>query len=137
MANGERDLTNVATRKTKDLGAAAPVFVVEEVARSVDYYRNALGFRIEFTHGEPMAYASVERDSVAVHLQDARDSSRQVGQSAIYVFVADVDALYSELRSRGAKIANEPRDYPYGMRDFDVYDLDGNALCFGTEMKRR
>ena len=27
----------------------------------------------------------------------------------------------------------EPKDYPYGMRDFDVLDLDGNQLCFGME----
>ena len=124
------------TRKAKDLTAAAPVFVVDDVLRSIDYYRNALGFRIEFTHGEPAAYAGVERDNVAVHLQAARDSKRKAGQSAIYVFVADVDALHRELKSRGAKIANEPRDYPYGMRDFDVHDLDGNALCFGMELKK-
>jgi uncharacterized glyoxalase superfamily protein PhnB len=126
----------MASRGLKALRAAAPVFVVEDVMRSVDYYRNALGFRIEFTHGEPAAYAGVERDNVAVHLQAARDSKRKAGQSAMYVFVADVDALYHELRTRHARIANEPRDYPYGMRDFDVRDLDGNALCFGMELKK-
>ena len=104
--------------------------------RSVDYYRNALGFRIEFTHGEPVAYAGIERDNVVLHLQAARDSKRKAGQSAIYVFVTDVDALHKELRSRRAKIANEPQDYPYGMRDFDVQDLDGNSLCFGMELKK-
>ena len=122
--------------RTRLLNAAAPVFVVEEVARSVDYYRNQLGFRIEFTHGEPLAYAGIERDNVTLHLQAARDSARQPGHSALYVFVADVDEIYRELRSRGAKIANEPHDYPYGMRDFDVLDPDGNSLCFGMELKK-
>lgn len=120
----------------KALRAGAPVFVVEEVQRSVDYYRKALGFSVEFTHGTPAAYAGIERDDVILHLQAARDSNRKAGQSAMYVFVADVDALHRELKSRGAKIANEPKDYPYGMRDFDVQDLDGNSLCFGMESKR-
>jgi len=124
-------------KTAKALQAAAPVFVVEDVMRSVDYYRNALGFRIEFTHGAPASYAGVERDNVAVHLQAARDSKRKVGHSAVYVFVADVDELHRELQSRGARIANGPRDYPYGMRDFDVHDLDGNALCFGMELKKQ
>jgi catechol 2,3-dioxygenase-like lactoylglutathione lyase family enzyme len=123
-------------KTAKVLQAAAPVFVVEDVMRSVDYFRNALGFRIEFTHGEPASYAGVERDNVTVHLQAARDSKRKVGHSAVYVFVADVDELHRELQSRGARIANGPRDYPYGMRDFDVHDLDGNALCFGMELKK-
>ena len=52
------------------------------------------------------------------------------------VFVADVDALYEELKAKGAKLLNAPKDYPYGMRDFNVADLDGNELCFGMESKR-
>ena len=28
------------------------------------------------------------------------------------------------------------RYYAYGMRDFNVADLDGNELCFGMESKR-
>ena len=56
-----------------------------------------------------------------------------MGQGGLNVFVADVDALYEELKSRGARTLNEPKDYPYGMRGFDVTDLDGNHLCFGME----
>jgi uncharacterized glyoxalase superfamily protein PhnB len=123
--------------KAVDLREAAPVFVVEDVKRSVEHYRKVLGFRVEFTHGEPASYAGIERDNVTVHLQAARDSKRKAGQSAIYVFVTDVDALYRELKSRGATIVNGPRDYPYGMRDFDVQDLDGNSLCFGMESKSK
>ena len=48
-----------------------------------------------------------------------------------------MDALYQELKSRGARTLDEPRDYPYGMRDFNVQDLDGNDLCFGMESTAR
>jgi len=41
------------------------------------------------------------------------------------------------LTSRGARALNELKDYPYGMRDFDVNDLDGNQLCFGMESQPR
>jgi len=47
-----------------------------------------------------------------------------------------VDYLYEELKSRGAKTLNKPKDYAYGMRDFDINDLDGNQLCFGMESKQ-
>jgi uncharacterized glyoxalase superfamily protein PhnB len=73
---------------------------------------------------------------VLIHLQAARESRRQPGQQAMNVFVADVDALYQELKDRGARLLNEPKDYAYGMRDFNVADLDGNELCFGMESKR-
>jgi len=114
---------------------AAPVFVVRDVLRSVEHYRDALGFRVEFTYGTPTFYAGVERDGVVIHLQAASETKRQPGQGAVNVFVTDVDALYRELRSRGARTLSEPKDYPYGMRDFDVLDLDDNHLSFGMESK--
>jgi hypothetical protein len=40
------------------------------------------------------------------------------------------------LQSKGARILKEPKDYSYGMRDFDIHDLDGNQLCFGMESKQ-
>ena len=118
------------TSKTSLCGAAT-VFVVRDVIRSVEHYREVLGFDIEFTYDQPTFYAGVERDGVVIHLQAASETKRQPGQGAVNVFVTDVDAFYRELRSRGAETLNEPKDYPYGMRDFDVNDIDGNQLCFG------
>ena len=117
------------------LVGAATVFVVSDVLRSVAHYRDVLGFQVEFTYGEPTFYAGVERGGVLIYLQAAGETKRQPGQGAVNVFVTDVDALYGELNSRGARTLNEPKDYPYGMRDFDVHDLDGNQLCFGMESR--
>jgi uncharacterized glyoxalase superfamily protein PhnB len=131
--NKEDSMTN-STAVT--LCGAATVFVVQDVLRSVEHYRNVLGFKVEFTYGQPTFYAGVERDNVDIHLQAANQTKRQPGQGAVNVFVTDVDALYQELKSRGARVLNEPKDYSYGMRDFDVNDLDGNHLCFGMESKQ-
>ena len=126
----------MATSTAVTLRGAATVFVVQDVLRSVEHFRDVLGFRTEFTYGNPVFYAGVERDNLLIHLQAASESKRKPGQAAVNVFVTDVDALYQELKSRGANTLNEPKDYPYGMRDFDVHDIDGNALCFGTKSKK-
>jgi uncharacterized glyoxalase superfamily protein PhnB len=123
----------VTTPPAASFTASAPVFAVQDVPRSVEHYRDVLGFRVEFTYGEPTVYAGVERDRLSLHLQGAGETRRAPGQSAVYVFVTDVDALYAELASRGARLVNAPKDYPYGMRDFDLVDLDGNQLSFGME----
>ena len=44
----------------------------------------------------------------------------------------DVDAVHAEMAARGAQILKPPQNYDYGMRDFDLVDLDGNYLTFGT-----
>ena len=125
----------MTTPAAASLCGAATVFVVKHVLRAVEHYCDVLGFHTEFTFGEPTFYAGVERDGVVIHLQAASETHRQPGHGAANVFVTDVDALYQELKSRGARVLNEPKDYPYGMRDFDINDLDGNQLCFGMESK--
>ena len=117
------------------LCGAATLFVVQDVLRSVEHYCDVLGFHTQFTYGKPTFYAGVERDDLVIHLQAASETKRQPGHGAVYVFVTDVDALYQELQSRGARTLNEPKDYPYGMRDFNINDIDGNQLCFGMESK--
>jgi uncharacterized glyoxalase superfamily protein PhnB len=115
-----------------ELVGSATVFVVEDVLRSVAFYRDRLGFDVAFTYGEPVFYGGVCRGDVTIHLQAARASKHQRGQGAINIFTADVDAVYEEFRQRGVAATNAPADRPYGMRDFDLTDPDGNFLCFGT-----
>ena len=49
----------------------------------------------------------------------------------VYFWVTDTDALYHELKARGAKIDYELCTQPYGCREFGVQDLDGHDLSFG------
>src|ERR1700761_3766711 len=111
---------------------AATVFVVADIAESIEHYRDALGFTITFEYGDPTFYVCLSRDQVALHLIAAGKTTRLPGQSAICIFVKDVDAVHAELKERGARILKPPQNYDYGMRDFDLLDLDGNSLTFGT-----
>ena len=55
---------------------AATVFVVADVAKSVEYYRDALGFAVTFQYGDPTFYACLGRDEVALHLLAAHETKR-------------------------------------------------------------
>jgi len=110
---------------------AATVFVVADIAKSAAHYCDVLGFTITFEYGEPIFYVCLCRDDVALYLLGAGQTKRQAGHGGVCVFVRDVDAVHTELTARGAKVVKPPEDYAYGMRDFDVLDLDGNQLTFG------
>jgi uncharacterized glyoxalase superfamily protein PhnB len=69
---------------------------------------------------------------VTLHLIAASQTPRLPGHGA----VDDVDALHGDLVTRGAKVLKAPNDYDYGLRDFDVADLDGNMIFFGMESKK-
>jgi catechol 2,3-dioxygenase-like lactoylglutathione lyase family enzyme len=62
--------------------AAATIVPVRDVGKSVAYYRDVLGFHVEFQYGEPTSYAGLERGSALIHLQAAADTKRQPGQAA-------------------------------------------------------
>ena len=124
------------TEERPMLIGSATVFVVGDITKSIAHYRDALGFDVTFQYGQPTFYACLCRDEVALHLLAAQETKRLPGNGGICVFVQDVDRVYAELAERGAKVIKPPQDYDYGMRDFDIVDLDGNHLTFGMESRR-
>jgi uncharacterized glyoxalase superfamily protein PhnB len=46
----------------------------------------------------------------------------------------DVNALHDTLQAAGAHIRQAPRDEPWAMRSLIVSDLDGNLICFASNL---
>jgi uncharacterized glyoxalase superfamily protein PhnB len=128
-----REPESPMTQEHPMMVGAATVFVVSNITKSIEHYRDALGFTVTFSYGNPTSYACLGRDEVPLHLLAAHQTKRLPGNGGICVFVKDVDFVHADLASRGANVIKEPQNYDYGMRDFDVVDLDGNHLTFGME----
>ena len=118
------------------MNASTTVFTVSDIAASLAYYRDKLGFDLAFEYGQPTFYAGVCSGKVTLHLISAARTPRQPGHGAVTIDVDDVDALHADLVKRGAKVLKAPANYDYGLRDFDVADLDGNMLFFGMEIPK-
>jgi catechol 2,3-dioxygenase-like lactoylglutathione lyase family enzyme len=116
--------------------ASITVMTVKNVLESMAYYRDKLGFDVAFEYGKPTYYVGLCSGEVSLHLVAASQTPRLPGNGAVSIFVDDVDAVHADLVKRGAKVLKEPKDYDYGLRDFDVADLDGNMIFFGTESKK-
>ncbi len=114
-----------------------PQFVVPDVVRAAEHYRDALGFTIGDYFGDPPVFAMVTRDGVDLHLgkSDAGNIApnravRRVGLDA-YIWVEDLTDLARELLARGARIVEGPVSRVYGMRELIVEDDSGYRLAFG------
>jgi catechol 2,3-dioxygenase-like lactoylglutathione lyase family enzyme len=116
--------------------ASTTVFTVKDIAASRDYFRDRLGFNVAFEWGQPTFYIGLFADKVRLHLIDASHAPRPPGHGAMTVDFDDADSLHAELARRGANVVKPPKDQPYGMREFDVADLDGNMIFFGMELKK-
>ena len=110
--------------------AAASVIPVTNLDDSIQFFTKSLGFKQEFRHGE---YAGLERGNCLLHLsQHDNPNTGTPGSASVYLFCDDADSMYNELIGRGVTVTSEPQDYSYGMRDFEVVDLDGNKFAFGS-----
>src|SRR5688572_7185134 len=111
-----------------DVSCARPIFNVHDLRASQRYYRDALGFKVDWDYGEPPTFGSVSRGHGVIFLCQGCQGTPGVWAM---MFVPDVDKLHEELRRREAKIRMPPTDMPWGLREMHVADLDGNVLRFG------
>jgi uncharacterized glyoxalase superfamily protein PhnB len=103
-----------------------PELPLTDVGAGVKYYRDVLGFRINYEQDD---IGVMDRDDVRLLLIARTERYKGIGSA--YVYVEDADALHAELRSKGANVQGEPISRPWGLREFRVLDLEGNQITFG------
>jgi uncharacterized glyoxalase superfamily protein PhnB len=131
------ELTHTKPRTpTLRLTRAIPVILAANVKASAEFFKNTLGFAIDFLHGEPPFYGSVSRDGACLQLKFVHAPVFAVGAQdrdgfiTAFIEVENVKALYAEYVTAGAMFDQKLKKQAWGGRDFIVRDPDGNGLCF-------
>ncbi len=109
---------------------ADPILRVEDMPAAVRYYVEVLGFE-QASWGDDN-FTCVTRDAAAIYL--CKGDQGHTG-SWVWIGVEDVEKLYEELKANGAKIRQEPTNYPWAL-EIRVEDLDGNVLRMGSDSKQ-
>jgi catechol 2,3-dioxygenase-like lactoylglutathione lyase family enzyme len=121
-----------------EIRGAATVLLVRDVARSVAYYRDQLGFETSLFEQNPEHYGYANRGKAWFHF--ARWDGVEPRPNAIavppdmfeaYLYVDDVTALHEELVERGADLLHGPEERPWTRLEIRVRDPDGYVLAFG------
>jgi predicted enzyme related to lactoylglutathione lyase len=121
---------NITYPKIKTM---SPLFVVNDLERSLDFYTLELGFEIDFRYED--FYAGIIRNDHTLHLKcgspvsDERLNKRENEHLDLYFSVEDIDSLFESMKSRPVNIVQPLREMPYG-REFYITDPDGYILGF-------
>src|SRR3954469_12041721 len=127
-------MSDVSVRSATQITGIAPQFLVDDLDRAIAFYRDRLGFELDFKYES--FYAGITRDGFAIHLKQApklaaeRAHRKQHEHLDAYISVSGVRALCSEFQERGAELLKPLEQRPWACLDFYVEDPDGYVLCF-------
>lgn len=117
----------------------APLFLVPDVVKAAEYYRDHLGFRILNYYGDPPCFVFVRRLHVEIMLKLAT-SPEQVRPNGAhdvwdaYIWVDDFERMREELETHGAKIVRITPKTFYNTREIEVDDCNGYRICFAQDV---
>jgi len=127
-----------------DVKGMTPLLQVFDMATSLKFYCDVLGFEIAATDSNTSApnhnWVWLKLNGTDLMLNTAYEEdqrppapdARRVashGDAALFFAAPDVDAVYAHLRAKGIDV-KEPKVAPYGMKQLYLSDPDGYGLCF-------
>jgi len=113
---------------------------VQENKLSEKFYKK-LGFEIEQSDDE---HTFVSLNGFGIDLVSMRDEEKFARDAMasdkgrgvyVYVNVENIDATYEKLLAQGFTPATNPKDWPWGNREFILKDPDDYKLCFWEKLK--
>lgn len=117
-----------------------PNLMVEDVNKTVEFYKNILGFQAIMTvpHEGICSWALMKNGSVEIMFQLKKSLSKEIsvlknkkigGSFTLYTDVSDVKALYERVRDK-VEIVQDMHTTFYGTQEFAIQDLNGYILVF-------
>ncbi|WP_033257833.1 MULTISPECIES: VOC family protein [Kitasatospora] len=112
----------------------APVVPVRDLATALARYRR-LGFTAHPYEGDA-GYGFAARGPVELHLTEWPDHDPLRTATALYLYVADADAVHAEWTEADPPgRLTAPADTPYGLREFAYVDPDGTLHRVGSPLR--
>ena len=126
------------------MGYLSPTLAVKDVKKSIEFYRDSLGFQIGMTFPDAAKpeYADLSKDGMVLMFIPSKDVGIGDGEKVgigvnLYMQIdGDIDEYYAAVKGKGAKIVADIKDEPFGIRDFTVEDIDGYILIFNRPVSQ-
>jgi uncharacterized glyoxalase superfamily protein PhnB len=107
--------------------SVVPVLTYPDVPAASDWLCEAFGFRERLRIGDHRVQLVFGNGAVIL-------TEGEHAPSAVHVRVEDAAAHHRRALSHGARIANEPADYPYGERQYTAVDPGGHRWTFSESI---
>jgi catechol 2,3-dioxygenase-like lactoylglutathione lyase family enzyme len=123
-----------------NLTSIFPFFIVENLATSVSFYTDKLGFEVRYISPDDGPYwAIVGRDHISIMLKAITADVKPIPNHTrhewaawdAYIHAEEPGTLFEEFQSRGVEFHQPLKVNSDGLIGFEVMDADGYVLFFG------
>jgi PhnB protein len=153
MADDPRVAERTAVAAPQVSRSIMPFLNIEGVVDAVEFYRRVFGADVLMRDEEPsgiVSHAMLKMGDTTVMLSDPTSADvkqndvhglsrapRSYGGSPVhlYIYVADVDAVFKRAIDAGAKVIDVPEDREWGDRTGGIEDPFGHIWWLGTPIK--
>lgn len=124
---------------SRNLASIRPNFIVKDLQTSITYYRERLGFQLDFQGpDEGPFWAGVSRDGIGIMLKTVapdvlpcpNHTRHEWAPPDANIYSMDPDALFDEFSRRGASFVKTLSSVEDGLWGFAISDADGYVLVF-------
>jgi len=132
---------NVTMNSDNDeIFACRPILAVGNVATSIRYYRDVLGFKVGWAWSDEInsflevedksapSFALVVRDKIQVMLAETGQGTPGTWLHLDVQTADHIDKLFQEWSNRSANIVEAPSIRAWGMYEMRIQDLDQNVF---------
>ncbi|KAA2243274.1 GNAT family N-acetyltransferase [Chitinophaga agrisoli] len=109
---------------------AEPCFPVKDVAETIRYWQEVLGFPNKWTWDDPPTLGAVSWHGAHVQFFQYTGTTPLPKEYSVWIRVRHVDALYALHQQRNANIVSRLEQQPWGMHQYAVRDNNGYYVCF-------
>ncbi len=110
-------------------GGLTIAFQVKDLSRSIDWYQNVLGFKIQY-HLEEMGWCELTTSVGRVNVGLSQVEQVKVGGPTPTFGVKDIDQARSQLEGKGVRFDGDTIEIPQMVKLATFFDPDGNSLMF-------
>jgi uncharacterized glyoxalase superfamily protein PhnB len=128
--------------KSLALSSASPSYTVNDLDKSLAWYRDVLGFGVEEKwemEGKVVGVSLKAGDVSFMIGQDdwkkGRDRKKGEGFRIYCATKKNVDDLAKRIESKGGRLDQGPTDQPWGVRDISLTDPDGFKITIANEKR--
>ena len=109
-----------------------PELAYPDVSEACEWLCRAFGFRERLRIGNHRAQLTYG-DGAVIVIQSGADAAPD-SSPALLVRVEDADRHRDRAAAAGARILDDPTDYPYGERQYNAEDLGGHRWTFSQSI---